>query len=110
MTAGSTGSLLREILIYESRLSTLVEKEKTDAVMAISKAEAKASLIISDARISADKHRTESASDTKKECSHISEISSERSSIRINTIESSFNLSSSLFAAQISERILRHGA
>jgi vacuolar-type H+-ATPase subunit H len=110
MTTGSTGSLLRDILIYESRLSSLIEQEKINASKAVAEAEAHASLIIANAHAKAENYRTESGSDIKKEYSRISGASSERIIIRINAIESSFNQSSSLFAAQISERILRHGA
>lgn len=108
MTAESTGSLLRDILVYESRLAVLIETERRNSSRAIADAEEKAARIVRNATEDAAEFRRRAAADTKEETSRIAKKYSEECESRIRDIESSFNSTSAIFAEEIARRILHH--
>lgn len=108
MTAESTGSLLRDILVYESRLAVLIETERRNSARAIADAEEKAARIVRNATEDAAEFRRRAVADIKEETSRIAIKHSEESESRIRGIESSFRKSSAIFAEEIARRILNH--
>ncbi|HNX59342.1 MAG TPA: hypothetical protein PKK43_09590 [Spirochaetota bacterium] len=108
MTAESTGSLLRDILVYESRLAVLIETERRNSSCAIANAEEKAARIVRNATEDAAEFRRRAAAEIIEESSRIAKKYAEESASRISGIESSFNKASPIFAEEIARRILHH--
>ena len=108
MIAESTGSLLRDILVYESRLSVLIETEKRNSLAAIADAEEKAARVIQNAIEDASEFRRRASIEIEKETASISDKFSEESASRIRGIESTFRKRSTTFAEEIARRIIQH--
>lgn len=108
MTAESTGSLLRDILVYESRLAVLIETERRNSSRAIADAEEKAARIVRNAIEDAAEFRRRTAIVIKEETSLITKKYSKECATRIRDIELSFKSTSAIFAEEIARRILHH--